>query len=242
MKILITLACALCFSGIATAASQEDDVNRYVQILAEGKPFNLDAVEAFAWMGISDPRVFDVIERRVLDAVAQGRTDKNSKIEVSNSIRALGFSGQEKYRPTLNMLTTDRTYGHYAKTALIDLPNYQRWNPIISNRASFNSNYSDDVNRLLIMIRSDDFDLKKLGAKRVFFDNKDLVLLEALAEEVRANYKLSNESRSDSIAWLVKALGSTKQAKYRPLLEEVVVYTNDRKVAKYAKLALEEKR
>lgn len=239
MKILITLACAVCFSGIATAATQEDDVNRYAQIFSSSQNFDQHAVEALAWMGVSDPRVFDVVERRVLAGVAQGLTDKHTKTEIGLSIRALGFSGQPKYRDTLLQISADRVYGRYAKAALEDLPDYQKWNPLLSNRANFDPKYSDDVNRVLIMLRSDDFELKKIGAKRIYFQNKDEVLLDALTEQIRTHYKYSNEQRSDTIAWMVKALGSAKQAKYRPVLEEVVTFATDRKVVKYAKEGLE---
>jgi hypothetical protein len=239
MKTFAAIALSLCISGFASAASLEEDTNQYVQSFAVGKSFDVQTVESLAWKGISDPRLFDLIERRILDAASEGYTDKSRKNEVGLYLRALGFSGQPKYRQTLMQFYSDATYGRYAKTALEDLPNYQKWNPIISNRATFDPKNSDEANRILNMLNSDDFELKKIGSKRVYFSNKDDVLLETLVTQIKANYTNTDESRSDSIAWMLKALGSAKQPKYRPLLEEVAVSARDKTIVKHAKKALE---
>jgi hypothetical protein len=192
-------------------------------------------------MGISDTQLFDAIERRIIDGAEQGRNDREEKNEIALYIRALGFSGQSRYMPTLQKLSSDQLYGRQAKQALRDLPNYQKWNPIISDRANFNPQYSDQVNRILNMLHADDFLLKEIGAKRIYFSDKDAVLLAALADQVRAAYGRSGNDKetSDAIAWLVKALGSARQEQYLPLLREVAAGASDRKVVKYAKRALE---
>jgi hypothetical protein len=238
MKILTAICIALFFSGYAAAASLEEDVNHYVQVFSGDKSRHSDAVESLAWMGISDARVFDVIERRLLGDAQQGRDDRNEKNRVAHYIRALGFSGQPKYAPTINKFLSDKLFERYAKTALLDLPQYQKWNSVISNRASFDPKYSDEINRVMIMLRSDDFQLKKIGAKRIYFKNTDEVLLDALANEIRTNYTKNDRELSDAIAWMVKALGNVKQPKYRPLLEEVAAKATDSKVMDYAKRAL----
>lgn len=239
MKTLIALVVALSLSGMASAASIEDDVNYYAQKFAPDQAFDKEAVESLAWVGISDTRVFDQIEQQILSKAEQGRVDRNAKNEVGLYIQALGFSGQDKYRSTLNRFVTDNVYQRYAQNALDDLPDYKKWNAIISNRAAYDRTYSDEVNRVLLMLRSDDFELKKIGAKRIYFKNKDGVLLDALAEQVRTNYMITGAPRNDSIAWMVKALGSAKQEKYRPVFEETIANARDKKILKYAKQALE---
>jgi hypothetical protein len=239
MKTLIALVVALSLSGVASAASVEDDVNYYAKKFSADQSFDKEAVESLAWVGISDPRVFDQIEQQVIAKAEQGRIDRGVKNEVRLYLQALGFSGQDKYRPTLNRFAADSVYQRYAKNALEDLPDYKKWNAIISDRTAYNPAYSDEVNRVLLMLRSDDFELKKIGAKRIYFKNKDEVLLDTLAEQIRANYMIMGAPRNDAIAWLVKALGSAKQEKYRPVLEETMANSRDKKILKYARQALE---
>lgn len=236
-KLLLILI--LCLSGAAFAASVEDDVTFYTQALAEGKSVDAVILESFAWKGISDPRVFDLIERRIAEKAEAGRDDRQVKKEVGLSLRALGFSGQAKYRAVLEEYRSDPTYERYARDALEDMPDYQRWNPIISDRATFDPRYSDDVNRIRNMLLSNDFNLKKVGAKRVYFQNKDDVLLDILAAQISASYMSNDGSGGDSIAWMVKALGSAHRPKDRPLIEEVAANAPDKTVVRHARKVLE---
>jgi hypothetical protein len=238
MKKLISLIAVLCFSGASFAATVEDDVATYSQAFAEGQSINPATLESLAWKGISDPRVFDPLERRVLERAETGLTDRYVKKEVALYMRALGYSGQSKYIPTLERYRSEVAYEGYVRDALADLSRYQRWNPIISNRANFDSRYSDEVNRIRNMLRADDFDLKRIGAKRVYYQNKDDVLLEVLAEQIRATYMSNDERNGDSIAWMVKALGSARQEKYRPLIEEVAANAPDNTIVRHARKAM----
>jgi hypothetical protein len=91
------------------------------------------------------------------------------------------------------------------------------------------------------MLRSDDLLLQRVGAKRVYFDSKDDILLELLAQKLRTNYArtdLNDRERSDSVAWLAKALGSSKNDKYVALLQEVSEKADARAVRGHAKEAL----
>jgi len=238
MKIFVAMLLALSLSATAAAASVEDDVGYYTKVFAEGGSFDAQAVKSLAWKGISDPRVFDLIEHHALAEAEQGHSDRHVRDEVGLYLRALGFSGQPKYLPTLQKFSTDKTYERYARDAMEELPEYQRWNPVIANRATFDPKYSDDVNRVLNMLHSDDFALKTLGAKRVYFQDKDPVLLDTLAEQIRATYTI-NDARSNTVAWMVKALGSAKQDKYRPLLQQVAAGATNRAVIRHADKALE---
>ena len=238
MKSIVSICLSLLFSGFANAASVEEDVNRYAQAVDVDNYLHPDAVESLGWAGISDPRLFDSIERRVLEH-AQNSNNEDKEIDaVDHYIEALGFSGQSKYAETLNKLLSDRRYQRHAKAALENLPLYGKWNPIISNRATFDPKNSDDVNRVLNMLHSNDFLLKRVGAKCVYFRNKDDVLLDALASEIRANYSSMDSSQIDSIAWMEKALGSAKQEKNRPVFDEVIANGKNLKVVDYAKKAL----
>jgi hypothetical protein len=227
----------LMFSS-AWAATVDQDVKRYLDLLAVDK--NGAGLEPLAWEGLSDPRLFDQIEERLL-AVSVGKPKGKTEVEkFAHYVRALGFSGQPKYIQTLQMLTSHSYYDGYAERALVDQPLYQRWNPTISNRASFNPRLSDDVNRFMNMLASDDLLLNRLASKRIYEGTRDSALYDALEKKIRANYMrdLSGDLE-DSIAWMVKALGSSKTEKYKPLLIEVALKSPMNAVVRHAKRSLE---
>lgn len=219
----------------AAARSLEEDVRVYVQAFSGDKQLHSTAADNLAWMGLSDTRVFDIVEQLLLQDYELMRRDKAGRERVARYIHALGFSGEAKYTPTLTRLQTDKDYGRHALTASNDLPLYHKWNPIISNRATFNPKYDDDTNRVLNMLRSDDLLLKRVAAKRVYFGTTEDEVLDLLAEQVRASYLIKDSQFSDPIAWLVKALASAKKEKYLPLLQQVAANAPDEKVRDYAR-------
>jgi len=241
MRIVLALATSLIFSNFAAAVSVEDDVQRYIQIFSGQKNLHNDAADTFSWMGLSDTRLFDIVERRLLEDADASRDNRNERNRVARYIRSLGFSGQTKYEPTIRKFLGDAGYDRFARVALQDLPDYNKWNPIISNRSSFDPKLSDNVNRVANMLRSDDLLLQRVGAKRVYFDSKDDMLLELLAQKLRTNYvrtDLNDRERSDSVAWQAKALGSSRNDKYVALLQDVAEKAVARPVVNHAKEAL----
>ena len=123
-----------------------------------------------------------------------------------------GFSGQSKYLPTLQSYLGNPTYKRFAVAAIDDQPRYALWNPIISNRATFDPRYGDEVNRVRNMLMSNELALKEIGAKRVYFANKDDVLLDLLAANVKSSYTDGN-CKTVIPSPDGKALGSARQAR-----------------------------
>src|SRR6266850_6505698 len=241
VRFILAFFASLIFSNFAAAASLEDDTQRYIQIFSGEKKLHSDAADTFSWMGLSDTRLFDIVEKRLLEDANASRDNRNERNRVARYIRSLGFSGQTKYEPTIKKFLGDAGYDRFARVALQDLPDYNKWNPIISNRSSFDPKFSDNVNRVANMLRSDDLLLLRVSAKRVYFESKEDVLLELLAQQLRANYArrdLNDRERADSVAWLAKALGSSRNDKYTPLLQEVAEKADARAVRGHAKEAL----
>ena len=241
MRFIPVFFASLIFSNFAAAVSVEDDVQRYIQIFSGAKHLHSDAADTFSWMGLSDTRLFDIVEKRLLEDADASRDNRNERNRVARYLRSLGFSGQTKYEPTIKKFLGDAGYDRFARVALQDLPDYNKWNPIISNRSSFDPKFSDDVNRVANMLRSDDLLLLCVGAKRVYFESKEDVLLELLAQQLRANYArtdLNDRERGDSVAWLAKALGSSRNEKYTALLQEVAGKAPTPIVARHATEAL----
>lgn len=240
MKAIAAAIVILLFPPLVLGNTLEEDVTRYVQLFSGDNSLHADAADTVSWMGISDTRVFDVVEQRLLTDYQAARNDRNEKNRVARYIRALGFSGQAKYVPTINRFLTDPIYERFARAALEDLPQYQQWNPIISNRATFDPKLNDDANRVMNMLRADDLMLKRVGAKRVFFKNQEPEVLDLLAKELRDNHLKVTPKTADAVAWMVKALGNARLGKYKPIIEEVAANAKEAKVSNHARLALDE--
>jgi hypothetical protein len=224
-NLLVVVVATLCLSSASLAATLEEDVQRYLRVFEGDQSLHADAAASLAWMGLSDPRLFDLLERRVLEEYPAGNSDRLQRERVARYMRALGCSGQPKYAGTLSMLLQEPMYRRYASDALADLERYERWNPLISDRGSFRPEYSDETNRLLNMLRSDELILLRIAAKRIYFaQDFEPAVLDRLAQRLRAVVSQAGNSREndDAVAWMVKALGSSKDGRFRPLLEEVI--------------------
>jgi hypothetical protein len=241
MRVIVAVCLSFLLAGPAVAATVEEDVNRYIAIFNGDQSLHSEAAESLGWMGLSDPRLFDILERRALEDAKSVRADRRERQRVAWYIRALGFSGQPKYEPALAALQNDPSYANYSRNAREQRPSYQKWNPVISNRATFDPQYTDDVNRVRNMLNAEDPQLWKLAAKRVYFANHDEVLLDLLAERIKTTYRVRYRSFEDVdvVDWMVKALGHPKKEKYKPLLREVAANAEDPRVRDYAMRALD---
>src|SRR5438093_12924454 len=117
MRIVLALATSLIFSGFAAAASVEDDVQRYIQIFSGEKHLHSDAADTFSWMGLSDTRLFDIVERRLLEDAEASRDNRDERNRVARYLRSLGFSGHTKYDPTIRKLLGNGGYDRSARGA-----------------------------------------------------------------------------------------------------------------------------
>jgi hypothetical protein len=243
MRSILALLLSLVLSGLAAAATLEEDVQRLVEIFRGDPSQHVQAVRSLAWMGISDPRVYDVIVQRLKVDADASRDDRDTRERVAHYLRAFGFSGNDKYLPILNSLQNDAEYSGHARKALQELPVYKRWNPVISNRATFfDLSFSDDVNRVMNMLAADDILLKGVGARRVRHGPyHEPPLLDRLAKDVRTLYPKAKDfdrETQDAVGWMLVGLGSSRDPKYLPVLEEVLNGTIEPKLRRAVTSAL----
>ena len=224
------------FSGYAWSATLQEDTERYIAIFNGPIEQHSAAADTLPWMGLSDARLFDILQRRILEEKDSASGQRNDRNRVARYVRGLGFSGQPKYAPTLRQLVGDREYERFAKAALEDLPQYEKWNPIISDRATFDAKYSDDVNRVRNMLLTDDLLLARLAAKRVFFlTSREEELVDRLADTLRKNYRRDDGAETvNSLGWLIKGVSSAKLPRHLPLLQEVAQNAPNRSVQRHA--------
>ena len=218
--LLLTLLAAL--TSPVKAGYQEEKEKEIDEIV---KVFSLPFImkqhttaEKLAYLGHSDPRIFDLIEKQLLDSYLSLSDDY--EIDTASWLaKALGFSGNLKYLPTLRKLGSvapDEKLRKYAAIAQRYTYKYKTFNQIIMNFDNDNSEetISSEMNLLPLsllryknMLDSDEPELHKLAAKRIYFEGItesliiQLVLFRIVHPAPRAD--------QDTQKWLKKSLCNT---------------------------------
>lgn len=236
MKYIFALLLTMFMTQATSAATPDEDIAAYIKVIQGDKSQHFTIYESMQWMGLSDPLLFDLIEQKLKAEAPDAAGSELSRLH--RYVRELGWSGQPKYLPTIQQMKSDSAFRRHAAEALIDLPKYQKWNPIISNRASFNPTFSDEVNRVSNMLRADDVELVAIGAKRIYFKlYENAFLVDLLAQKVKLHYMVADDASRDlaqSVAWMVKGMGSSRDPKYAELLVTIARSGTNGTVARHA--------
>ena len=241
---LVVIVALLVFA-VSVQADQADldaEIERYAKVFS-GKSYSAkkQALDALAWAGISDPRVYDPIEAELLAGYRTTDADKANIEELSWLAKGgLGVSGNTKYIATLEKVQTSTPSKKLAKhvtTGLERIPKYAIWNPIISANLEQAPSGRLGQSRTINLLASDIPELFRAGAKitRQYYSSDEEVLA-AVNASLLANYKrnLSNKAQVDGVSHLIRTLGEAGNTSYRPTLDKVA-RSDNKKIAKYAK-------
>ena len=197
-------------------------------------------VQKIKWSGINDVELFDKIETLLLAS-----TDETSAEAKAWLLQALAFSGHEKYRPTISKFVNDtesKKVRRHASKSLDTLSKFSAWNAVIqANNAGLNRVQLDNQ-RMSNMIRSDDIELVRAGASRLYkLKDPQLAIYDEVAKKIEDNYlgTMSDSDTANAVAWLCKSLAISGDTKYRPLLEKVMNANVHRTVKKWARKSLQ---
>ena len=230
---------------VAFCDTHTASVDEYINVFQTGADATkIQASKELGWEGVTDTRLYDLIENQLneLVMVADANSANRNMIElIAHLIHALAYSGNTKYRPTLEGIldkVLNTKVRRHANEALDEIDKYAVWNPIIQATGSSNPEKSVRVNRVVNMLRSDDFELKRLGAKRVYFVRKyDQYELDTLAEELLSNMSSDRRDRIyvDSMKWMIKALASSGNNAYADTLNRVEEEAVNSGIGRYSK-------
>lgn len=228
----------LLLSGASVAQGCNSSLAQYIKIFNEGYvPQKHLAAEQLEWLGESDPRIYDKIEKELLDRYEVATNGHEIKYQVALT-RALGFSGNKQYRATLDKLSNNKKNRHVRKHAVQSLELLERhiiWNPIISDKSKFKKGKPECVNRFANMLHSDNLELNRLAAKRIIRDRiYDTYLLDLTSKALERAAATESLDRlgADSIAWLMKVLTSTIDEKYVAVVQNVADNSSHKKIKK----------
>lgn len=243
---LLSLLCALLCSllSLTTTANSYENFTpeEYIKTYSGNSKTDMaKASEGLAWAGLSDPKLFDIIEKNLLADLPSAKKDRKIADYTSWLIKALSFSGNPKYKATLENIAKNapsKTNRKWAKKSLPVLQQYAVFNPLIAPKAWPQYSQPNLDQRLLNMLASDNLELMRIAAKRVYYpNNRDPKMLSAINDAVLRNYQTSKKDRlhTDSMAWLCKALANSQSADYRSTVEKVAKDAPSKKLRSYAK-------
>ena len=240
----LALLFLLCAPGLAFD-TVEQQIDHYLDILENGElDSQVEMLKRLQWSGITDRRLFDPMEQEVrFQAVVSSSKSMNKSelARLSHMIRALGYSGNERYR---NMLISVRDFsknsklrGH-AKKAAIQLDKFKQWNRMIAESDFKVEGKPVEVATYMKMLDINDVMLQRLAARAIFHERqKDDDLLDMAAQKLANLYLQPGLDREaqDTAAWLVKAVGEYDNRRHRELLSRVAKDSPYKNVRKHAK-------
>ncbi|MDH5736980.1 MAG: hypothetical protein OEZ23_01655 [Gammaproteobacteria bacterium] len=194
-------------------------------------------VEDMYWSGITDARLYNMIEKEVK---ASYQDDSKAAQEINSwLVKALAISGNKKYLATLQDIETNansKKLRKHTTNAIEMLNEYSVWVPIMNKGVSDLSESKRDRKRVQNMLESNNSEMIRIGAKRVYHDyTSDAALLASVEKSLLLNHSKSDDSvHVDAMAWLIKALAESLNNKYKSSLEKVAAETTNKKIRKYA--------
>lgn len=233
------LLLALTSLPVAAFDSVDEQIDHYLGIL-EDSPLRakVEMLKRLKYTAITDPRPYDEIEKAPLDEYLNKQLDKVTLSDVGYKIRALGYSGNPKYRNTLTTIMNDspnKRIRSYAQKALVDLGRYEHWNRLIAETDPGVEGKSAEITTYFKMLNTDDPFVQHLGARAIFegrqTDPDALALIAEKLEPLYAQPGLDGQ-RIDTAAWFIKVLGQSGE--YGDLLARVNQATTHEKLKKYS--------
>jgi hypothetical protein len=212
----------------AYAGAEQQEIDAYINTFQNGSWKEQTSIcNELQWSGISDPRLFDVIEAKLLGLLS-AETDKNSLDIIAWYSKALGMSGKDKYLGTLDKVVAsgNKKLVKYGREGIDLIPKYKKWNPIISSSKNFRADKTLRLNRFANMLKSDEWELQLIAAKRMNYEKiTDSYMLDTLNSEILGGYpaidKAADEDRLDAFQWMIRSLAALGAPKYLETLQEI---------------------
>jgi|SaaInlV_150m_DNA_6_1039752.scaffolds.fasta_scaffold45249_1 hypothetical protein len=210
IQLIVSVAVILFIPTSLYAGMEENsqkEIEKYIDTFQ--RPFRMTqhtTAESLAYAGRSDPQIFDLIEKQLLDNY-KSLDDPYDVDWASWLAKALGFSGNNKYSETLALLqrdAPDRKLRKYAKIGANLTHKYNRWNAIMVDTENYDDQLSLAQNRYANMLRSEVPELQVLAAKRIFFEGIRIDKMTKLVQ-YRIDHPSPKADRGTS-KWLKKSL------------------------------------
>jgi hypothetical protein len=220
---------------------RDERIDIYLNILSSGSMEQQKTMlNRLQWSGLSASRLFDVIEKSLMDQYLESNLSNNQVTVLAYMARSLGYSGNEKYRSTLSTLSQDAfppKIKRHAGKALRDLQKFSTWNALIENNDLDVEGKNSAITTYMKMLDVNDVFVQRLAARAMFHEHlRDPDLLALAANKLESLYLKSglDGEEQDTAAWLCKAIGQSGQSEYINVLVEIASKTPYNKIRRYA--------
>ncbi len=267
LTVFVTAIIILYGISAGNAFAEEDrseEINKYLTMLqSKSITQRVTAAKLITRSGLSDKTLFDFINKDLLNRYqpnvpdkpvsydmeeddewmvsGQSDADKLHIDEMAWLCKALASSGLPEYKETLEIIvytTTNQKLKQYARQSIRLVDEYTERNAIMANGNNSIQGLSPAKTRLINMLKSDNYSLKRDAAKMLIRSGEsDEVLYGVVNEELLKSHRLKtgDNLHIDAMAWMCKALGSSGMSKYRETLQEIIETTKNTKLKTYAK-------
>ena len=230
-------------------AQQEDrsgEINEYMKILNTGNSGQrARAAKSISTSGLTDKRLFDIINERLLNGYKVEDDSRNHISEMVWYCKALASSGRMEYRSTIEQVAVSSNNRKLSKHAWKNVHLFAVFaerNELMKDKSFADKGLSPDMALSIAMIKSDVLRFRKDGVKKLIKRRPaDNEIYGIINEEIIKNLDSLSNDRDyiDMMAWLCKALGESGMPQYRETLQKVFDESGNGKLKKYAKKSLE---
>lgn len=240
MKKLLLLVAVMTFCQSALAFNSNDEQIDHVLTIVESasQTEKLRVLERLQWSTLSDPRLFDTFEQALLKHYKNGNLDRDLEKSLLYQTRALGYSGNPKYKAVLKTLSNqndNRRIRNTANRALKDFPYFNKVQELLANTPAEELNLPSEAINYLRLLKTENSYAQRLAARAMFHENrKEPELIEHIVANLKKDYMTPSldNLKQDTLAWYCKVLKNV--GGYNDLLLEVAENSPHRKIQKHA--------
>ena len=241
-RIAFTLLLAISTSAFGFD-TVDDQIDHYLDVLENGSyESQVQMLKRLQWSGLSDHRLYNQIKARLeYSALSAGKSVNKRELNLlAHMIRALGYSGNDRYRNALDNIknySKNNKLRNHARKALVQLDDFIHWNQLVANSDFQVTGKSVEVTTYMKMLSTDDVMVQRLAARAMFHERQgDKDLLALVAEKLKGLYLEQglNRQAQDTAAWLCKALGENSSWQYDELFSDVAKNGPYKRVRKHA--------
>jgi len=239
-KFFITSLMVAISSTSFAYTSNDEQIAHILNVVETGKQQQKEQIlERLQWSTLSDPKLFDTFEKDLLKHYQEKYLAGDLADLLAYEVRAIGYSGNAKYKPTLALLAKESensSLKRYAKKAQNDLPTFIAVQNALEKVSVDKPNMASELVNYMKLLETDDSYSQRLAARAIYHEQQNNPeLIKLVATKLKNVYMKSalDGLGQDSAAWLCKVL--KQQGGYDTLLNEVAENTPHRKIKRYAK-------
>jgi hypothetical protein len=247
MKWIVALGIIISLISSGHSLAQTDQSDEVEKLLAgiesTSQTHRINAAKTISISGLQDHGLYEKIAE-IIKAGYKLPYERDHAEEMAWMCKALAASGDPKYRQLLDEVSQNSPSSkvrRHAKQSAKLIEQYAERNKVLNKSDSWDEELTDEENRLVNMLRSDDVSLRRDAAKIIVGNVKtNEKVFPAVASTLK---DMSETFRSDSLsvdtmAWLCKALAASGDSKYIADLEFVRNNTQSVKLRKYTAEAI----